>query len=213
MSSSEQRKPGHRDRGQLIGVGLRWTSNRALQIVLIAAGCWVVGYVLGRFWSIILPVVLALFVTSVLWPLTAWLRRHHWRPALAAAAVLLAGLAVVGGVVAWIIPSVLSQAGQIADRTSAGLTKIETWLTGPPFNLGVDQISGAVDSLTSKLQSSASSIAAGVFAGVTSALSLLITMATAVALVFFFLKDGPRFLPWMQRSVGQRIGHGMVPGF
>ncbi len=161
---------------------------------------------LGRFWSIILPVVLALFVTSVLWPLTAWLRRHHWRPALAAAAVLLAGLAVVGGVVAWIIPSVLSQAGQIADRTSAGLTKIETWLTGPPFNLGVDQISGAVDSLTSKLQSSASSIAAGVFAGVTSALSLLITMATAVALVFFFLKDGRRFLPWMQRSVRQRIG-------
>lgn len=197
---------GHRDRGRPIAIGLRWTSNWALQIVLIAAGCWVVGYVLGKLWSIILPVVLALFITSVLWPVTAWLRRHRWPPALAAAGVLLVGLAVVGGVVAWIIPSVVSQVGQIADQTSAGLTKVETWLTGPPLNLGVDQISGAVKSMTNKLQSSASSIAAGVFAGVTSALSLLITAATAVILVFFFLKDGPRFLPWMQRSIGDRIG-------
>jgi hypothetical protein len=113
------------DRGRKIGSGLRWTSNWALRVVLVAAGIWVVGYVLGKFWSIILPVVLALFITSVLWPVVALLSRRRWSPALAAVLVLLSGL--------------------------------------------------AVDSLTSKLQSSATGIAAGVFAGVTSAVSLLVT--------------------------------------
>ena len=195
-----------KDRSAQIGVGLRWTSNWALRIVIIAAGCAVVGYVLGKFWSIVLPVVLALFVTSVLWPLTDWLRRRRWPAALAASAVLILALAVVGGAIALIIPSVINQAGEIATQTSAGLAKVQTWLEGPPFNLKADQISGAIDALTDKLQSSASSIAAGVFAGVTSALSLLVTAATALILVFFFLKDGPRFLPWMKRSIGERVG-------
>ena len=195
-----------KDRGRQIGSGLRWTSNWALRVVLIAAGCAVIGYVLGKFWSILLPVILALFITSVLWPITDWLRRHRWPAAVAAAAVLLAALTVVGGAIALIIPSVVSQVGEIATQTAAGLDKVETWLTGPPLDLKADQISGAIDALTSKLQSSASSIAAGVFAGVTSALSLLVTAATALILVFFFLKDGPRFLPWMRRSIGERHG-------
>ncbi len=200
---------GTADRAQQIGRGLRWTSNWALRVVLIAAGCWVVGYLLSKFWSIVLPVVLALFITSVLWPPTAWLRRHRWPPALAAATVLLAGLAVVAGAVALIVPSVVSQSGQIADQSIAGLQKVQTWLTGPPFNLGADQISGAITSLGDKLKASATSIASGVFAGVTSALSILVTAATAVILVFFYLKDGPRFMPWMERATGRRVGRSL----
>lgn len=195
-----------RDRGEQIGVGLRWTSNWALRVVIIAAGCWVVGYVLGKFWDIVLPVVLALLITSVLWPVTAWLRRHRWPPALAAATVLLGAILVVAGAIAFIIPSVVSQSPQIADQTGAGLTKVQQWLAGPPFRISQDQIADAITALTNRLKSSASSIAAGVFAGVTTALGVIVGLATAVFLVFFFLKDGPRFLPWMERSVGERVG-------
>lgn len=195
-----------KDRGAQIATGLRWTSNWSLRVVLIAAGCVVIAFVLGKLWSVLLPIVLALFVTSVLWPLTDWLRRHRWPPAVAASAVLLVTLGVVGGAIALIIPSVISQAGEIATQTSGGLDKIQTWLTGPPLKLKSDQISGAIGALTDKLQSSATSIASGVFAGVTSVLSLLITGATALILIFFFLKDGPRFLPWMKRAIGERVG-------
>jgi predicted PurR-regulated permease PerM len=45
-----------------------------------------------------------------------------------------------------------------------------------------------------------------VFTGVTTVLGLVVGLLSAVFLVFFFLKDGPRFLPWMERSVGQRVG-------
>lgn len=195
-----------RDRGEQIGTGLRWTSSWALRIVIIAAGCWVIGYILGKFWVIVLPVVLALLITSVLWPVTAWLRSHRWPPALAATAVLLAGFLVVAGVIAFIVPSIVSQAPQLADQTGAGLTKTQKWLEGPPFRISKDQISDAVTALTDKLKASATSIAAGVFTGVTTVLGLVVGLLSAVFLVFFFLKDGPRFLPWMERSVGQRVG-------
>ncbi len=194
------------DRGEQIGAGLRWTSNWALRVVIIAAGCWVVGYVLGKFWDIALPVVLALLITSVLWPVTAWLRNHRWPPALAAAAVLLGGIVVVAGAIAFIVPAVVAQSPQIADQTGAGLTKVQKWLAGPPFQISQTQIADAVTALTDRLKSSASSIAAGVFTGVTTALGLIVGLATAVFLVFFFLKDGPRFLPWLARSVGERAG-------
>ncbi len=113
---------------------------------------------------------------------------------------------VVAGAIAFIIPSVVSQSPQIADQTGAGLTKVQQWLAGPPFRISQDQIADAITALTNRLKSSASSIAAGVFAGVTTALGVIVGLATAVFLVFFFLKDGPRFLPWMERSVGERVG-------
>ena len=200
---SAERRP---ERGAQIGAGVRWTSSWALRLVIIAAGCWLVGFVLGRFWSVVLPVVIALFIASVLWPVTDWLRRHRWPAALAAAAVLLVSLGVVAGVVALIVPSVVSQSGQIADQTIAGLNKVQTWLNGPPFNLDAETISNAVTSLGNTLKSSASSIAAGVFAGVTSALSIVVTVVTALILVFFFLKDGPKFLPWVEKTIGSRAG-------
>ena len=194
------------DRGQQIGAGLRWTSRWALRIVLIAAACWVIGYVLGKFWDIALPVVLALLITSVLWPVTAFLRAHRWPPALAAASVLLGAILVVAGAIAFIIPSVVSQSPQLAEQAGAGLTKVQRWLEGPPFKISQDQITDAITALTDRLKSSASTIASGVFAGVTTAIGVIVGLATAVFLVFFFLKDGPRFLPWMERSVGERAG-------
>ncbi|NED70545.1 AI-2E family transporter, partial [Streptomyces sp. SID10244] len=63
-----------------------------------------------------------------------------------------------------------------------------------------------VNTVTDKLQSSASSIAAGVFSGVGTATSILVTLFTALILVFFFLKDGPKFIPWLDRTVGKPSG-------
>ena len=113
---------------------------------------------------------------------------------------------VVAGGIPFIIPSVVSQSPQIADQTGAGLTKVQQWLAGPLFRISQDQIADASTALTNRLKSSASSIAAGVFAGVTTALGVIVGLATTVFLVFFFLKDRPRFLPWMERSVGERVG-------
>lgn len=79
-------------------------------------------------------------------------------------------------------------------------------MQGPPLNIEDDQLDNMVDAITSKLQSSATTIASGVFSGVGTATSLLVTLFTTFVLVFFFLKDGPKFVPWLDRSVGKPSG-------
>src|ERR687889_646365 len=50
-----------------------------------------------------------LLIATVLWPATRFLRNHRWPPALAASTVLIAALALLGGIIAAIAPSVANQ--------------------------------------------------------------------------------------------------------
>src|SRR4051794_37888388 len=57
----------------------RWT----LRLLVIAAGLWLIGWLIGQLWSIVLPVALALLLSTVLWPPVRFMRRKL-PPALAA---------------------------------------------------------------------------------------------------------------------------------
>jgi predicted PurR-regulated permease PerM len=57
------------------------TSARiSLQILVILAMTGVTLWLLGRMWSVLWPLVVALLLTTLTWPLTRFLRRHGWHP-------------------------------------------------------------------------------------------------------------------------------------
>nr|WP_228537632.1 AI-2E family transporter [Nocardia sp. XZ_19_231] len=178
----------------------------SLCIVAIAAGAWVLGTITARLWVVILPVALAIVVTTILWPPTRWLTEQKLRPALAASITLLTFVAMLAGVVALIVPSVGDQAPQLADKATDGVNQVRDWIQGPPFRIRDEQLDSAVEAIVGRLQSSGAQIANGVFTGVSTATSVLITVFLVLVLVFFFLKDGPRFLPWMHGVFGNRSG-------
>src|SRR5215212_3918867 len=154
-------------RGPRLQAASRTLAIASAQFLLIAAAVVVLFYVLGRLWSILLPIVLGLLIATVLWPLTRFLRNHGWPPALAASVVLLAFLAAFGGIIAAIAPSVADQVTQLADQASAALQDVQEWLQGPPFNLGEDQIGDAVDSVINSIQGNAQNIAGYALTGAT----------------------------------------------
>ena len=194
------------ERTAAIGSGVATLAQWSLRLIVIAGGTYLVGFVIGRLWVIVLPVVLALILATVLWPPVAFLRHKGWPPALAALTVVLGALAVLTGIIALITPPVADQIQEIAVAASDGLTRIQDWLTGQPLNLSEDQISAARESLSDRLQDSASVIASGVVTGVTAVGTALVGLFIVLFLTFFFVKDGPRFLPWLRRSVGERAG-------
>jgi predicted PurR-regulated permease PerM len=149
-------------------------------------------------------VVLGLLFTTVLWPPTRFLRRHRWPPALAAAVVLVGFLALFGGLIALIAPQVAGQAGDLADRSVRALENVQAWLQGPPFNIGQDQIGNAVDTVISRLQSNATSIAGYAVSTATAIGNGVLNLVLALVLSFFFLKDGPRWVPWLAAQTGPR---------
>jgi predicted PurR-regulated permease PerM len=174
------------------------------ELLLISLGVLVVGYVLGKLWVVLLPVVIALLITTVLWPAAHFLRRHRWPPALAAAVVLLGFLVALGALIAAIAPSVANQLGALADQATNGLQQVQDWLAGPPLHLGQDQIGAAVDKVISTLQNNAQNIAGYALTGASAIGNGLINLILALVLCFFFLKDGPRWVPWLAAQAGPR---------
>lgn len=195
-----------RDRGDVIGAGVMWLAKWSLCIVAIAAGAWVLGFLIAKLWVVLLPVALALIIATVLWPPTRWLTQHRFRPGAAATVTVLGFLGLLAGVIAVIVPSVVDQAPELADRSTQGVNRVRDWLQGPPLRVRDEQLESAVDAIVQRLKSSSEQIASGVFSGVSTATSTLVTLFLVLVLVFFFVKDGPRLLPWMHAVLGSRSG-------
>ncbi|WP_435198734.1 AI-2E family transporter [Janibacter sp. GS2] len=195
-----------RDRGAVIGHGISWLARWSLRMLLIAAGAALLWWVLGALWVGVFPVVLALIVATVLWPPTAWLRRHRVPPSLASVLVLIGSLVVFFGVLGAIAPSLVSQSGDLADSATQGLSDLQDRLAEPPFNVDSTSIDDGVKTATTWLQDRSGDIATGALSGASAVGSGLVTLALVLVLVFFFLKDGPQFLPFVRRVAGERAG-------
>jgi predicted PurR-regulated permease PerM len=195
-----------RGRGTAIGEGITWLARWSLRIALVAVGLVLLWLVIGYLWSIVLPVMLALILATMLWPPTAWLRRRDLPPAIAASAVLLGGIVVLAGLIALIVNSVAGSIPKIATSASQGIQAIQDWLAGPPLNLQQTQLDAALQEVTTRLQSSISTITSSVLTGVGSVASGVVTALLTLVLAFYFVKDGPRFLPWLRGVAGEGAG-------
>ncbi|SDX82780.1 Predicted PurR-regulated permease PerM [Modestobacter sp. DSM 44400] len=192
------------DRAEKLQRASRRVATASGQLLLIVAALIVVGYVLGKLWVVLLPVVLGLLFTTVLWPPTRFLRKHGWPAALASIVVLLVFLGALGGIIAVIAPQVISQVEDLANGVTGGLQQLQEYIAGPPFNLGDQQIGNAVDSVINSVQSNAQNIAGYAVTTATTVGNVLINLVLALVLAFFFLKDGPRWTPWLAAQTGAR---------
>ncbi|MFF0745470.1 AI-2E family transporter [Streptomyces sp. NPDC004111] len=184
---------------------LRRSARISIDVLLVLAMATAALWVLGQMWSVVWPVVVGLFLTTLTWPTVRFLRRHGWRPALAASLVTVVFLLLLAGIVALIAVPVASQSGQLADGVVAGLQQLREWASGPPLNIGDDQITGVLDSAVERIQNSAGTMVTAFGTGVSTVVNSLVTAVLAFFLMFFFLKDGPRFLPWLTRQLPGRF--------
>ncbi|MFD6921040.1 AI-2E family transporter [Streptomyces sp. NPDC059944] len=184
---------------------LRTSARLSVELLLVLVMVWVALWVVGQMWSVVWPLIVALFLTTLTWPCARFLRRRGWPPALAASAVTVLFLIVALGVVALIAVPVASQTGDLTDGVVQGIHKVREWAAGPPLNIGDDQISKASDATITRIQNSVGSVVTALVTGVSTLLNGLVTAVLALFLMFFFLKDGPRFLPWLTRQLPGRL--------
>ncbi len=178
----------------------------SLRLLVIAAAAVLSFYVVGRLWTAILPACLGLILATILWPATRSLRRVL-PPAAAAISVILVGVAALGAVAATLVALVTAQTDDLVQAVVEGLEDLQDWTTGPPLDLGDDQLGALIDRTTNQLQDHAQDIAAWTLSGITTAGSLTVTAVLAVVICFFFLKDGPAYLPWLSQWLPDRAAH------
>ena len=201
------------DRGSLILAGLKGAAAWSWRLLLVLVALAVILWLVGQLWVGVLPVLLAILVSTILWPITTWLKDHGWPAALAAVTVLLASLATVIGIFVAIAPTVISQGEIIVNQAGEGLQVVLDWLSGPPLNLQSEQVTEYVDQASAWLQEQSDQIAGGVISGAMTVGSIVVTIVMTLVFTFFILKDGERFGPWIRKVAGPTAGMHLTEAF
>ena len=194
------------DRADVIGEGAKAAAAWSGRFLLVAAALALTIWVLAQVGTALIPLLMALLIASVLYPIVGGLRRIGVPHGIGAIISLLTGIALIGGLVSLIAPSVVSQWPILADQTVKGIRKVQNWASGPPLNIHDEQLNRYIGQLTDWLQGHSEdlvSIALNVSGSVSSG---LVTLAMTLVIVFFMLKDGHKFVGWARSVVGRRGG-------
>lgn len=179
----------------------RWT----VRLLVIGVGLFVLFWLMGQLWSILLPILFGLLLATILWPPVRFMRKKLPN-ALAAFIAIVALFLVVIGLVAVLAPQITSQAQDLLNQATAGLKSVQQWVAGPPLNFGTDSVGGLIDKGINELQANSQEVVGIVLNSLGAIGSAIVTLVLALVLCFFFLKDGPRFLPWLRTWIGPSTG-------
>ncbi|MFE0462476.1 AI-2E family transporter [Kitasatospora sp. NPDC058965] len=179
--------------------GVAWA---VLVVLTIAVGAMVV-YALVALRAATVPLVLALLGTALLHPVMPWLVRRGMRRGPAAALTCVVLMTAVGGVIAVLTNSLVHSAPQIVSSLQEAGAKLAGWL-GPTGARLHRALTTAADSGSSAGSSLLGDLASGVLSGLGIAVQLITGGVLALALVFFFLRDGDRTADLVRSTVPGR---------
>ena len=178
----------------------------SLQFLLVAAALAVAGYVVVQLRLVVLPLLVAVFLATILMPAADWLRRRI-PDAIAAFVVMLVALALLGGLTAVLAPSVVSEFGDLGESLREGLGQIGSTLERVGFSQA--EIDGAIDDALTSLQDNVGGIGQGVVTGALFVGELVTGLLLALVLLFFLLKDGHGIWNWIVALVPARRRDGL----
>lgn len=194
------------DKSRVLGRDAISLAKVCLVFIIVVAGVGLAGYLLKFIWVGLLPVILAILVCTVLFPVTNWLRAHKFPRALASITTLLGFLAIIGGVFAAMAPVVSSQGASLVNQAEGGLNKLVDMAKDLPFEIDAAKVQEVLDDAIAFIKGQASQIATGVISGVSMASSIVMALVIMLFVAFFILKDGDKFLPWLRTYTGYSAG-------
>jgi predicted PurR-regulated permease PerM len=186
-----------------------WLSRSAAlswRLLVVAAAVGVVGFLLVYLRLIVLPVIVALFLTTLLAPPASWLRERGWPPLAATWAVIMAGVLLVAGAVAVLAPQIGPQFGTLRGQIGTGLDDVQRWLREGPLHFSDAQLSSLLERARQEAQSNTTALTRGVLSGATLAVEVVTGALLSIVLTFFFVKDGHRIGDWFVRHAGSHAG-------
>jgi predicted PurR-regulated permease PerM len=197
--------------GALWADGFGRVGTRSVQVIALLAVVALAVLAVTRLTLIVIPVLIALVLAAAISPLVQWLRRRG-APSMLATWVSLGALVGVLALVVWaVVRAVVAQWDELADSAVDGIAKLQSMVSGLPFEITEEQLREAQDAVQGLLASDA--VGAGALAGLSATANFVTGFFLMVVVLFFFLKDGPRIWEFLLRPFegeryerGRRIG-------
>jgi predicted PurR-regulated permease PerM len=182
--------------------GLAATAAITLRVVIVLGGLWLLGMVALKLLVLVIPLVVAVLLSTVLAPTACSLERRGWSPISAAAGTVGGGVLAAIAIFSVIVPTFVAEIGDLAATVETGVRQLGESVAGGPLGLTEAQIDRSIDQAVEDFQGSGGSVARGVISGALLATQWATATVLAIFLTFYFVKDGPQIWRWIVTLFG-----------
>lgn len=196
-------EPGPRGRVPWV---LQVAGSWSWRLLLVGAAAYLVARILGYLALVTVPCMVALFLTALLNPLTARLRRAGLGRIAATWLTMLAALIVLGGLAALIGIRANAEFPRLASQVVHSARELQSWLSTGPLHFRQQQIDSAVNTLLTALDKQAAALPGTVVIGAGIVLEVFAGFVLLLFVAFFLIKDGDRIWDWFCHKCGPNAG-------
>ena len=179
--------------------GLRLAAAYAWRMIVIAAAVAIVVWVVIQLKVIVIPLLVAILVTALLWPTFTWLLRHGVPRWLAIVIAVLGTLAIVSGLIWLVVWQISLQWGSVQDRTVAAVEQFRQYLIDGPLHLTSGQIDDALTQAWTIVQEQAQLLVSGALAVGSTVGHVAVGALLAIFILLCTLADGGGIWRWTLR--------------
>jgi predicted PurR-regulated permease PerM len=182
-----------------VPIGLRVTAAYAWRLLLIAA------VVAGIIWLVIelkllvIPLMVGILITALLWPALQWMLRHRFPRWLAVAISIISTLAIVSLLLWLVIWQVRAQLPDVQERSSQAVAEFRTFLLEGPLHLSDSQIQGYIDQGLEIINEQTQALLNGALAVGTTAAHVVTGAVLSLFILICLLADGRGIWRWTLR--------------
>lgn len=192
---------------ELVPRPLRLAAAYCWRLLVVAAAVVVSALVLVELRLVVLPVILALLLSTLLVPPARWLWRRGVPRLLATAAVLAAAALLLVGAGAAVAPALVNELGTIERDAREGAAEVLDWLAESPLGLSEADVDRYVERAFDQARANSGAITGGLVAGAVVFVEVIAGLLLTLVLLFFFVKDGESMWRSFLRLLPERRRH------
>jgi predicted PurR-regulated permease PerM len=217
MSGSNEKPRGSlfdalRDRSRVVSTevsssvphGLRVATAYAWRFLVIAAAVGVGVWLVIQLKLLVIPLLVAILVSALLWPAFGWMLKHRFPRWLAIVISVVGTLAIVTGLLWLAVWQITQQWSSVQDKTVEAIDQLRQYLIAGPLGLTTDQIDGFLSQAQSFIQEQAQLLLSGALAIGSTIGHVVSGGLLALFILLCILADGGGIWKWTVRLFPQR---------
>ena len=190
-----------------IPAGLQIAGSYAWRLLAIAAVVGVLVWLVIQFKILVVPLLVAILITALVWPFFTWLQRRGVPKWMAIATTVLGTLAVITALV-WLVSwQISAQWDDVTTKAGETVQAFRQFLIDGPLHLSTAQIDQLLDDGIAQLQEQAGALINGVLAFGSTVGHVAAGALLALFALLCLLADGPRIWSWTTRLFPRRARH------
>ncbi|MGB8391611.1 AI-2E family transporter [Mycobacterium sp.] len=169
---------------------VRKTAAWAWRLLVILAALVAVLWVVKKLEVIVVPVLVALLLSALLVPVVDWLDRRGLPRGGAVTLVLLAGFAILGGILAFVVNQFVDGLPGLTDQVTRSIESTRRWLIHGPAHLRGEQIDNAGNAAIAALHDNQAKLTSGALSTAATITELITAAVLTLFILIFFLYGG-----------------------